>query len=342
MTQTIDTQQAQAARLHQKILISAQLATQNIWEMCNALKEMRDSGLYKALGYSNFEGYCENEVGMKRANAYRYISIAENISPENVSSMRQIGTTKLMLLAKLTDGEQAQIMENTDVESITVRELKELIKALRTEKERLETDLSEADEVRETLQNSLTKLKSLNADTVSQIRDEKNQLAASNRRLTAEKESLAAELEDLKNNPLPEDKFRIMLKHLNHEKVVAREEMDQRMHDEMEQRWALREEYDAYRAEQEKIVADYERRLKEAQNAAVPAVISMESEAPIFEAYLAMAQDVLMRTFNYACGCAKPRDFLFKLDDLLLDFSRVIDDELDKNESEDNEHGETI
>ena len=68
----------------------------------------------------------------------------------------------------------------------------------------------------------------------------------------------------------------------------------------------------------------------------------MESEAPIFEAYLAMAQDVLMRTFNYACGCAKPRDFLFKLDDLLLDFSRVIDDELDKNESEDNEHGETI
>lgn len=339
MTQNIDTREAQAAKLHQKIVISAQLATQNIWEMCSALKEMRDSGLYKALGYSNFEGYCENEVGMKRAQAYNYIAIAEKMTLENVQSIRQIGTTKLAILAKLSDGEREQVMENTDVESVTVRELKEQIKTLRTEKERLETDLSEADEVRETLQNSLTKLKSLNADTVSQIRDEKNQLAASNRRLTAEKESLAAELNDLRNNPMPEDKYRIAAKKHDKDMMEFREQMDRNLHDERQKRWDLQAQFDDFRKKQQDIIKDMERQLREAKDAATPTVINMESEEPIFEAYLAMAQDVLNRAFIYATGCGNSQAYLERLDDLLMETSSAIDDETGKYDDYDDENG---
>lgn len=322
-----------ARELHQKILISAQLVAQNLWEMCSSLKEMRDDKLYKSFGYANFEDYCEKEVGMTRMNAYRYISIVENIPPENVTSMLQIGTTKLMLLAKLTDGEREQVMEKTDVESVTVRELKEQIRTLRADKEQLETDLSEADEVRETLQNSLTKLKSLNADTVSQIRDEKNQLAASNRRLTAEKESLAAELEDLRNNPMPEDKYRIAAKKHDKDMMEFREQMDRNLHDERQKRWDLQAQFDDFRKKQQDIIKDMERQLREAQDKP-PAVIEMtrsdtqsEAEKQIFQAYINLSDAALSQALLYIEGAENPlplyeeiRTLLKKYNDMALDW----------------------
>lgn len=51
----ISEQHRQAVELHQKIMISANLAQQNLFEMCTGLKTMRDNKLYKELGYSNFE-----------------------------------------------------------------------------------------------------------------------------------------------------------------------------------------------------------------------------------------------------------------------------------------------
>ena len=114
---TVSEQHKQAIELHQKILVSANLAQQNIWDMCNGLKTMRDNKLYKELGYTNFEEYCENEVGMKRSNAYNYISIVEKINPENVQSIGQIGMTKLSLLATISEPEQAEIAEKLDIEN---------------------------------------------------------------------------------------------------------------------------------------------------------------------------------------------------------------------------------
>ena len=105
----ITAQKQQAIELHQKILVSANLAQQNIWDMCNGLKTMRDNKLYKELGYPNFEDYCENEVGMKRRNVYNYISIVEKINAENVQSIAQIGMTKLSLLATISEPEQAAL-----------------------------------------------------------------------------------------------------------------------------------------------------------------------------------------------------------------------------------------
>ena len=81
----ISEQHRQAVELHQKIMISANLAQQNLFEMCTGLKTMRDNKLYKELGYSNFEDYCENEVGFSREQGRKYISIIENISLENAN-----------------------------------------------------------------------------------------------------------------------------------------------------------------------------------------------------------------------------------------------------------------
>lgn len=121
-----------AVKLNQEILISADNAQKSIWTMCTKLKEMRDGKLYKVLGYQNFEDYCENEVGMKRSNAYNYIAIVEKVKLENVQSIGQIGMTKLALLATISGEQQQEISEKVNLEETTVKELKEEIDKLKT------------------------------------------------------------------------------------------------------------------------------------------------------------------------------------------------------------------
>ena len=120
-----------AKALHQRIVNDAQAAAESVWDLCQAIKEMRDGKHYKCLLYDNFEGYCECELGMSRSHAYRYIQIAEGMSAENVASMRQIGTTKLALLASVTEEQREIITTAVDVESATVKELKAQIDELK-------------------------------------------------------------------------------------------------------------------------------------------------------------------------------------------------------------------
>jgi hypothetical protein len=48
-------------------------------EIGNRLKEIQESKLYKAAGFSSFEDYCESRWQMKRAQAYRLISAVTTI-----------------------------------------------------------------------------------------------------------------------------------------------------------------------------------------------------------------------------------------------------------------------
>lgn len=177
-----------AYNLNVKIHTSMQAIQQNLYDMCSALKQMRDGKLYKELGYQNFEEYCENGAGIGRQHAYKYISIIEKLPPDFVASMRQIGMTKLTLLTALTDDQREQITETVDLESTTVRELKAQIAALQSqnadsEKARLDAEeraqkwydeaqdakdaAKEAEEAKE--RNRLT-LKSLIDRKVEQVR----------------------------------------------------------------------------------------------------------------------------------------------------------------------------
>lgn len=132
---TVSEQHKHAIELHQKIIVSANLAQQNIWDMCVSLKAMRDNKLYKELGYQNFEGYCETEVGFSARNARNYIAIVERVNLENRKSISHLGMTKLSLLATISEPEQAEIAEKLDLESTTVKQLKAEIDSLKAEKQ---------------------------------------------------------------------------------------------------------------------------------------------------------------------------------------------------------------
>ncbi|MDE5768056.1 MAG: hypothetical protein K2H82_01590 [Oscillospiraceae bacterium] len=140
-----------ATMLDKSIKSHAIIAQQSLYEVCKGLKKMRDDKLYMELGYKNFEDYCVNEVGFNRNQAYKYISVAENLSNDFVSSRIQIGVNKLALLAKLDESDREQLQQETDVESVTVKELQEKIRELKEQKQKLKIALGESGEKRRNL-----------------------------------------------------------------------------------------------------------------------------------------------------------------------------------------------
>lgn len=122
---------AEAVQLNAQIMTSAKAAQQNLYDMAMGFKKMRDDKLYKELGYDNFGDYCESETGMKRRSVYGYISVVENLPSDFVHSSAQIGVKKLSLLATLNEEHRTEIIENTDLESTTVKELREQIEQLK-------------------------------------------------------------------------------------------------------------------------------------------------------------------------------------------------------------------
>lgn len=144
------TEQQQAEALHKRIKAFGSIIMQSFYELCVALKEMRDRGLYKALGHSEFDFYCKAELGISDRQIYKYIAIAENLPEDLVNSNSLIGVSKLYLLTKTDEETRTEIIENTDLTETTVRELREQIAALQAAKDSAEADAAQAkDAVRE-------------------------------------------------------------------------------------------------------------------------------------------------------------------------------------------------
>lgn len=136
-TQVMSADYTKAVSLTRKIKANAAAAQESLWEVCKGLKEMHDGKLYKELGYQNFEDYSENEIGIRKVQAYKYITIG---GMENVQSTEQIGAEKLFLLAKLDEPQREEIQQTTDLEAVTVKELKDQITALQKDNKSLAED----------------------------------------------------------------------------------------------------------------------------------------------------------------------------------------------------------
>ena len=148
-----------AVILNNRIIANAQAAQMSLYEVCKGLKEMRDGKLYKELGYQNFEEYCETEVGIKRVQAYRYISVAEKFGSDFVyPGIQKLGIKKLYLLSTLSENEREELTERLGLENTTTRELKSEIDQLKAEKAQKECELQEIHTDRDKLQEQVTEL----------------------------------------------------------------------------------------------------------------------------------------------------------------------------------------
>lgn len=306
---------AKAADLDRKIKVSAQLAQQSLYDMCMGLKEMRDGKLYKELGYSTFEDYTENEVGLSRFMAYKYAAIADM---KNVESIQQIGVTKLSLLAKLDEPQREEIQQATDLESTSVKELKEKIDSLKKTNDRLMSKVDEAEKnakkSRKSEEAACGKLSILQTDTEFQ----KQKIAQLESELESKKNSITAleeQVEELESRPVEvavaeTDSHEIE----NLKDAMKRVDLDWSLKYNELQESNLKESIEknkAHTAEIEKLKAEYEEKLA---NTAKSGADCKE----VFKVYLANAIDAVKRLISFANDYPEEKLFKKKIKELLI------------------------
>lgn len=118
-------EQARAMGLHYEIVAAAQAAANSLLDLGRKLKQMRDTGGYKRLGFETFAQYTEQAVGIRQRQAYTYITVVENVPARLVEENAAAGVTKLALLAKLGPADQKEVAG--ELADITVKELQSLI-----------------------------------------------------------------------------------------------------------------------------------------------------------------------------------------------------------------------
>lgn len=271
---------AKAADLDRKIKVSAQLAQQSLYDMCMGLKEMRDNKLYKELGYSTFEDYTENEVGLSRFMAYKYAAIADM---KNVESIQQIGVTKLSLLAKLDEPQREEIQQATDLESTSVKELKARIAELKAIADKSQGTISQLESELENKKNSITALE----EQVEELESRPVEVAVA--------ETDSHEIENLKD-------------------AMKRVDLDWSLKYNELQESNLKESIEknkAHTAEIEKLKAEYEEKLA---NTAKSGADCKE----VFKVYLANAIDAVKRLISFANDYPEEKLFKEKIKELLI------------------------
>lgn len=275
-----------AAELDRRIKTSAQLAQQSLYDMCMGFKEMRDSRLYKQLGYSDFGEYCEQEIGFKRSNVYNYIAVVENLPREFVQTFGQIGASKLLLLTKFSDEERTELAENIDLESTTVKELKAKIDILQNERDRAMESNAEASHQVFMADKKVLEMK----NKVTQLEAEIKELESRPIEVAVETDSKeVANLKDAmrrvdldwseKYSKLEEDSLKD-----RRELLQKAEQAEKDKQDKLSQ---LREELDRTKAE-------YEKKLAGKVDTA-----PVQDDKAIFKAYLSTAVDSVTRLVGF-------------------------------------------
>lgn len=149
--------QQEAMIVTERIRANGKLAVNAVCSIGKDLRYMKIEGLYKHIGYETFEDYAEKEFSLKRRQAYQYISVYENLGEDFVQSNAQLGITKLSLLTQINPEDRNEIMEENDLDGMTVNEVRELVEKCRVQGEQLSL-----------LENENEKLKNSSSDDMKE------------------------------------------------------------------------------------------------------------------------------------------------------------------------------
>ncbi len=306
MEVTVLTEQRKTAiELNNKIIFNASMAQDYLWEMCKALKEMKDTRLYKELGYSNFEDYCENEVGMKRSNAYNYISIAEKVNLENVQPVGQIGVKKLALLATLSDEQQKEVTEKVDLENTTYRELKAECDRLKAANKKAESNLK-------SLQTELDNEKKSNEELLS-LRFDKERAEMQLKRTREELEEANDKITALENKPA---EIEIAVQEDTKSKETIKQLESQLSEKDFRHAHDLEEQKQQYQEQ----IENLENQLEQAKNKPAETV-TVKDDKGVFKAYYLAALSSFENLLKFVDDCSD-RDFCVEKTEKLLEICR--------------------
>ncbi len=261
----------EAIMLNERIKSNGQIAVNAVCNIGRDLRRMKIEELYTYLGYSSFEEYAEQEHGLKRRQAYQYISVYENLGEAFVQSNAQLGITKLALLTQVNSEDRAEIMSDNDLSGMTVSEIKTLIEKVKRQGEQLsmfEEQISNKSEQERELESELAelKIKADKADILSSRLDDMNmncdRIAEQRDKAESKIRQLENTIKELESRPVEvavsEPEIKEVIKKVPDKKAI--EDKDREI-------LTLKNKYkaldEARIEEAEKLKASYEKRIAE-------------------------------------------------------------------------------
>lgn len=211
-TDTMPTErQNRAAQLTQRIMANGKIAASSMIEMGRDLKTVRDERLFTEMGYENFEEYCEKKIGIGKRHGYNFIQIYEKFGEEKLGQLQQLGITKLLEIAKLDDEDADDLMQNNDVNALSVRELSAKVDEYRNKFEQLTLQLeeeksknAESDSLEsqvEELRKQLEAARQANENMKSGAHNAEKHFEEQKAALLKEKEALSEQIRELESRP---------------------------------------------------------------------------------------------------------------------------------------------
>lgn len=295
-----------AIALSRSIIANAHAAQMSLYEMCKELKEMHDKKLYTELGYQSFEEYAETEIGMTKRNANRYVAVAEMVSENGTLMSQNLGITKLYLLSTLSEPDRENLQQTTAVETVSVSELKNKIKELQEEKDRISKE-AELDRKEQEDANA----------AAMRYKEEANRRAEDQQRLEGRVRSLESQIKELEQQPI---------------EVAVSDEAEkevEKLKKELEQTQKARDRKQAELIEARK---EFEEKLEEAQRKSVEPEILPDNKAT-FKAYYSNAIDSINRLFAFMDQVSSEEDRKFCIDKI-YGLAKMIQNKADVTYSE--------
>lgn len=287
----------EALVLNERIRANGQAAVNAVCAVGRDLRRMKIEQLYTYLGYSSFEEYAEQEHGLKRRQAYQYISVYENLGEDFVQSNAQLGITKLALLTSVDAEDRIDIMNSNDLSGMTVNEVKELLDKVKQQGEQLSMFESQLDETGNAMRKT----------------------AAEKQEIERKNAALEARIKELESCPVEvtvaEPKIKEVIKKVPDKKVLA--EKDREI-------LTLQNKYkalDEARVEQvEKLKKAYEERIAELQK---PAEQPDETEKSSFKFLYAEAYKSCLGLVEFIKSAdGDDKELFIERTDKLLDIVR--------------------
>lgn len=291
-----------ALQTHQRIMANGEICARSLYEVCKDLKKMRDEKLYEQLGYDTFENYCEGMAGIKARMAYNYISTYERLGPTVLQSNANLGITKLELIAGMNPIERAEGLHEGMFESMSVSEIKELIKKNKEMGEQIDLLQGQLDEMQSTDNVSEDCNESVGNTEVEDLKDEIELL---NEKLDEKDKQHEQELKDLREkieeeyksrNAVESDNSAEVQKQIDEAVAVAKKETEKEVkakykEKEQKQNDKIKELEDAI-ASADSINKNLEKQLSLADNKSAQAMVYIQAIQDNFNSLFALVDEM--------------------------------------------------
>ena len=113
-------------RLHTQIIEKFSSGFNSLYDACVLLNDMKITKKFFYSGCVTFEDYAMKHLVLKKSQAYNYCKIAQTYSKDSFQLNGKMGVTKMLVLSVLDEDDRTEIIENENLEDMTVDEVRNI------------------------------------------------------------------------------------------------------------------------------------------------------------------------------------------------------------------------